>query len=142
MSITRERAVVVLVDWINSQYEGTAEAQTLVNMAFFRCLPAQWRDGVPSQGRGPRPRAQGRRFQRGGRRLRIVWAGKVDEIHFYHIGVRRFAPGTAVVSFRPGDIMRFKDTIDRVKWTCPLLSSFSARPAENRKERTDSCPEK
>lgn len=69
-----------------------------------------------------------------GRRLRIVWTGKLDEIHFYHIGVRRFAPGTAVVSFRPGDIVKFRDTIDRVTSVLadpgPAVPSAAVRPAK------------
>ncbi len=48
------------------------------------------------------------------KRLRMVWVGKLDEIHFYHIQVRKYVPGTAVVSFRPEDIVRNKATIDRV----------------------------
>ena len=60
------------------------------------------------------------------KRLRLVWVGKLDEIHFYHIGVRRYPPGTAVVSFRPDDITRYKETIDRVTLA---LSDPDARPA-------------
>jgi len=60
------------------------------------------------------------------KRLRLVWVGKLDEIHFYHIEVRRYVPGTAVVSFRPDDITRFKETIDRVTLA---LSDPDARPA-------------
>lgn len=47
-------------------------------------------------------------------RFRLVWIGKVEEIHFYHIQVRLYARETAVVSFRPGDLMTFRDVIDRV----------------------------
>ncbi len=60
------------------------------------------------------------------KRLRLVWVGKLDEIHFYHIEVRRYLPGTAVVSFHPQDIVRFKETIDRVTLA---LSDPDARPA-------------
>jgi hypothetical protein len=59
------------------------------------------------------------------KRLRMVWVGKLDEIHFYHIQVRRYAAKTAVVSFRPDDIVRFKDTINRVTLT---LADPDARP--------------
>jgi hypothetical protein len=48
------------------------------------------------------------------KRLRLVWIGNPEEIHFYHIQVRVYPAGTAVVSFRPSDIVRFKQTIDRV----------------------------
>lgn len=58
-------------------------------------------------------------------RLRIVWTGKLEEIHFYHIQVRTYAAGTAVVSFRPDDIARYKDTIDQVT---SALNGPDARP--------------
>lgn len=48
------------------------------------------------------------------KRLRLIWVGKLDEIHFYHILVRRYGPRTPVVSFRPSDISRFREVIDRV----------------------------
>jgi len=50
-------------------------------------------------------------------RLRIVWTGKLEEIHFYQIQVRRYAPGTPVASFRPEDIETYKGVIDRVTAT-------------------------
>lgn len=58
--------------------------------------------------------------------LRIVWIGKLDEIHFYHIGIRRYLPGTAVESFRPADITTFHATIDRVT---AVLADPESRPA-------------
>ncbi len=48
------------------------------------------------------------------KRLRIVWIGKVADIHFYHIQVRLYDPGTKVRSFRPGDLEKFREVIDRV----------------------------
>lgn len=48
------------------------------------------------------------------KRLRMIWTGKVEDIHFYHIQVRKYVPGTRVETFRPEDIVRFKDKIDRV----------------------------
>jgi len=59
------------------------------------------------------------------KRLRMVWVGKLDEIHFYHIQVRKYVMGTAVSSFRPDDIARFKKTIDRVTLA---LADPDARP--------------
>jgi hypothetical protein len=47
------------------------------------------------------------------KRLRIVWTGRTEEIHFYHIQVRRYAAGTAVASFKPDDLVAYKGTIDR-----------------------------
>ncbi len=38
------------------------------------------------------------------KKLRIVWIGDLEEIHFYHVGVRLYRPGTEVVSFKPGDL--------------------------------------
>jgi hypothetical protein len=46
-------------------------------------------------------------------RLRVVWTGKLEEIHFYHLEVRKYAAGTAVRSFSPDDIVTYKDAIDR-----------------------------
>lgn len=48
------------------------------------------------------------------RRLRIVWIGNLKEIHFYHINVRKFDRGADVVSFQPGDLVRYRQTIDRI----------------------------
>jgi hypothetical protein len=61
--------------------------------------------------------------------LRIVWTGKIDDIHFYHIGVRRYAAGTPVVSFKPDDIAKFKDAIDRVTAVLADPGSLPAPPA-------------
>ena len=60
------------------------------------------------------------------KRLRVIWIGKLDDVHFYHIQVRRYAAGTAVVSFRPDDISKYKETIDRVTLA---LADPDARPA-------------
>ncbi len=60
------------------------------------------------------------------KRLRIVWTGKLDEIHFYHIGIRRYSPGTGVASFKPDDISTFRETIDRVT---AVLADPGSRPA-------------
>lgn len=47
------------------------------------------------------------------KKLRLVWIGKVADIHFYHVGVRLYEPGTKVRSFRPGDLDKYRKTIDR-----------------------------
>lgn len=47
-------------------------------------------------------------------RMRIVWTGNIQEIHFYHVGVRFYEPGTEVVSFTPGDLATYKGIIDRI----------------------------
>ncbi len=46
--------------------------------------------------------------------LRIVWIGKLEEIHFYHVGVRLYAPGTDVVSFRPQDLSASAPAITKI----------------------------
>jgi hypothetical protein len=48
------------------------------------------------------------------RRLRIVWIGKLEDIHFYHAGVRLYEPGTEVVSFSPRDLVVFAPSIRAV----------------------------
>jgi hypothetical protein len=48
------------------------------------------------------------------RHLRVVWTGKVKEIHFYELQVRLYDPGASVVSFQPEDIHTYRSTIDRV----------------------------
>jgi hypothetical protein len=68
------------------------------------------------------------------KRLRIVWIGDLKEIHFYHIGIRLYAAGTAVASFRPGDISKYNETIDRVTAALgdpgAVPASPAARPAK------------
>ena len=76
------------------------------------------------------------------RRLRLVWTGKLDEIHFYHIQVRQVRSGTPVETFRPDDISAFKDTIDRShpgpgRSGCAIrLAVGEARPGPGRLSRT------
>ncbi len=50
-------------------------------------------------------------FARG---FRLIWIGKIDEIHFYHVGVRLYTRETNTVTFRPDDIIKYKDIIDRI----------------------------
>ncbi len=78
--------------------------------------------------------------------FRIVWIGNIKEIHFYHIQFRLYDKGTEVVSFSPDDLIRFKDTIDRVTLaladpdnSLPVLSkekekTFEARLAPGQKK--------
>ncbi len=46
--------------------------------------------------------------------LRVVWTGKIKEIHFYELQVRLYETGATVTSFRPEDIHAYRETIDRV----------------------------
>lgn len=48
------------------------------------------------------------------RRLRIEWTGNLHHIHFYQLEVRRYAPGTPVETFAPGDLSTYRETINRV----------------------------
>jgi hypothetical protein len=48
------------------------------------------------------------------RRLRAVWTGNIEEIHFYELQVRLYGPGATVATFRPEDIRQYRQTIDKV----------------------------
>lgn len=43
--------------------------------------------------------------------LRIVWTGKIKDFHFYHVNVRKYAPGTEVRTFRPADLVTYREQI-------------------------------
>lgn len=65
------------------------------------------------------------------KRLCVVWTGNIKQIHFYHLQVRLYDEGASVVSFRPEDIHRYRETIDGV--TLVLSDpdkSFSASPEQ------------
>ena len=65
------------------------------------------------------------------KRFRMVWIGKVEEIHFYQIQVRCYQPETVVVSFRPEDIHKFRTIIDNVT---AVLADPDASSASKRAE--------
>lgn len=46
--------------------------------------------------------------------LRLIWVGKIEDIHFYHVQVRLYDKSAKVKSFSPTDITRYQETIDRV----------------------------
>jgi len=48
------------------------------------------------------------------RRLRLVWTGNLEQVHFYQLEVRKYAPGTQVETFSPEDIDTYSETINRV----------------------------
>jgi hypothetical protein len=48
------------------------------------------------------------------RHLRVIWTGKIKDIHFYQLEVRLYDPGTSVISFSPDDISKYSDIIDQV----------------------------
>lgn len=69
------------------------------------------------------------------RRLRLVWTGNLEHIHFYQMEVRKYEPGTRVETFSPGDLSTYRETIDRVMAiladpdaNLPLRSQIDALP--------------
>ena len=48
------------------------------------------------------------------RRLRLTWTGNIEDIHFYQLEVRKYAPGTRVETFKPEDLDTYSATIHRV----------------------------
>ncbi len=44
---------------------------------------------------------------------RIVWKGKLSDLHFYQVQVREYAPGTPVRTFQPEDLKTWAEEIDR-----------------------------
>lgn len=47
-------------------------------------------------------------------RMRLVWTGNLKEIHFYQVGVRLYPEDSAIQSFSPQDLGKYKDTINEV----------------------------
>jgi hypothetical protein len=45
------------------------------------------------------------------KRCRMVWIGKVREIHFYQVQVLKYEPGTQVTTFRPEDLKTYEKDI-------------------------------
>jgi len=43
------------------------------------------------------------------KRMRLVWIGDLQTIHFYQVGVRLYEQGTKVISFSLGDLITYKD---------------------------------
>lgn len=60
--------------------------------------------------------------------LRIVYTGKVKEIHFYHIQVRKYVAGTAVKTFEPADLKTWADDVERIS---AVLARRGDDPAMN-----------
>jgi len=48
-------------------------------------------------------------------RCRIEWIGNIREIHFYHIGMRVYEAGTQVKTFRPDDLDKYADKLEKLK---------------------------
>lgn len=47
------------------------------------------------------------------RSCRVVWKGKVSELHFYHIQIRKYHPAAPVQTFRPADLKTYSQEIRR-----------------------------
>ncbi|MBN2475308.1 MAG: DUF2961 domain-containing protein [Pirellulales bacterium] len=47
------------------------------------------------------------------KRCRIVWIGNTQNIHFYEVQIRRYAPGTEVVTFQAKDLQTYRPAIER-----------------------------
>ncbi|HOX36651.1 MAG TPA: DUF2961 domain-containing protein [Candidatus Brocadiia bacterium] len=65
--------------------------------------------------------------------LRVEWTGRIKDLHFYHIGVRLYEPGTEVVSFQSKDVETYADSI--AKAARALQSADAWREAEPAGER-------
>lgn len=48
------------------------------------------------------------------KRLSIVWQGDPKKVHFYQVEVRLYPKGTEIVTFSPLDLVKHKETIDKV----------------------------
>jgi hypothetical protein len=57
------------------------------------------------------------------KRCRIVWIGKVKEIHFYEVQVRLYEPDAKLETFSPDDLRTFAEDIERI---APVLAGASA----------------
>jgi len=47
-------------------------------------------------------------------RLRVVWKGKLEDIHFYQMQVRLYEKNAVVISFSTSDITKYSHTINQV----------------------------
>ena len=47
------------------------------------------------------------------KRCRMVWAGNVQQIHFYQVQIRLYEPGTRVATFRPSDLGSYESELRR-----------------------------
>ena len=60
-------------------------------------------------------------------RCRIEWIGKIEEIHFYHVGVRVYKPSRKVQSFRKADFINYAQEIENANerlLDSPKLSDY------------------
>jgi hypothetical protein len=48
------------------------------------------------------------------KRMRMVWIGDLQTIHFYQVGVRLYERGTKVISFSPEDLVTYNELIKNV----------------------------
>ena len=61
-------------------------------------------------------------------RMRLIWRGDLETIHFYQVQVRLYASGARITSFTPQDLVTYAETIDQV--TAALADPDSHVPAD------------
>lgn len=69
------------------------------------------------------------------KRCRIVWTGRINEPHFYHVGLRLYEKGTKVQAF---NVNKLKESVDLIKRTIQLLSGIQ-NPSAAVNDMTDSA---
>lgn len=63
------------------------------------------------------------------RHMRMVWTGKVNQIHFYHVNVRRYAAGTRVRTLTRDDLERDRAVLEQTR---RILADRTLPAAEGR----------
>jgi len=48
------------------------------------------------------------------KRMRLVWTGDLETIHFYEVQVRLYQKGTKVKTFSPGELPKYKSMLEKV----------------------------
>ena len=73
------------------------------------------------------------------RRLRVVWTGNIQQIHFYELQVRLYDKSASVVSFRPEDIRNYRKTIDDVTLALSEPDQHVSPRAGQNAQRFEAC---
>ncbi|MGD8451877.1 MAG: DUF2961 domain-containing protein [Phycisphaerae bacterium] len=66
-----------------------------------------------------------------GKRCRMVWIGDVKKVHFYHVQIREYEPGTFVRTFTPADLQEYEPEL---RQAARVLGDPDAAFAENAAE--------
>jgi hypothetical protein len=59
------------------------------------------------------------------KRCRIIWRGRLRQIHFYQIQIRRYQPGTSIRTFQTDDLQRYRSTLKAVSQKLANLASWA-----------------